>query len=183
MNIGKYTYGDNNIKVLWETPDISELTIGKFCSIADNVTVFLGGNHRVDWVTTYPFGLKHTDVFTNKPLTSRNEINFKRNLNVKIGNDVWIAGGVTIMAGVTIGDGSVIARNSHVVENVKPYSVVGGNPASFYYFRFNQDIIKKLLELKWWDLDDNIINQIIPLLCSNNFDNLFETCEKLKNKK
>jgi len=65
----------------------------------------------------------------------------------------------------------------------KPYSVVGGNPASFYYFRFNQDIIKKLLELKWWDLDDNIINQIIPLLCSNNFDNLFETCEKLKNKK
>ena len=51
-NIGKYTYGNPNI-LDWD--DGTKLNIGKFCSIADNVTIILGGNHRTDWITTYPF--------------------------------------------------------------------------------------------------------------------------------
>ena len=178
MTIGKYTYGSQHIKVLWEVSNVT-LTIGKFCSIADNLTIFLGGSHRVDWVTTYPFGLKHTDVFKNKPTQARYPI--KKNRNVVIGNDVWIGSGVTIMSGVTIGDGAVIGRNSHVIENVKPYSVVGGNPATFYYFRFDSITIAKLLSIKWWDLEEPQIDKIIPILCSNNVDLLFETYKKIKN--
>lgn len=178
MDVGKYTYGAQHVKVLWE--DGAKLTIGKFCSIADNVTVFLGGSHRVDWITTYPFGLKHPEVFKNKPAQSRYPL--KKNRDVTIGNDVWIGSGVTIMSGVTIGDGAVLGRNSHVMENVKPYSVVGGNPAKFYYFRFNQETIKKLLDTKWWDLEDHQIDQIIPLLCSSNFEELFEACKKIRTK-
>ena len=78
------------------------------------------------------------------------------------------------MSGVTIGDGAVIANNSHVVKNVEPYSLVGGNPAKFIKYRFSEDIIKKMLLLKWWDLPDEKINELSPLLCSNKFDELFK---------
>ncbi len=78
------------------------------------------------------------------------------------------------MSGVKIGDGAIISANSHVVSDVKPYSIVGGNPAKFYYFRHDEETIKKLLILKWWNMDDNIINEIVPLLCSNNLDELFK---------
>jgi len=178
MEVGKYTYGQNNIKVEWGNTG-AKLVIGKFCSIADNITVFLGGNHATEWVTTFPFGIINQNVF-NKAIDQTNRVNSIRNRDVIIGNDVWIGGSVTIMAGVKIGDGAVIAKNSHVVENVKPYSVVGGNPAKFYYFRFNEEIIKKLLELKWWNFDDKTINEISPYLCSTDFNKLFEVCEKYK---
>lgn len=170
MEVGKYTYGQNHINVLWG--EGAKLTIGKFCSIADNITVFLGGSHRVDWATTYPFGILHKEIFSKDIKDAGAPLISKR--DVTIGNDVWIGSNVTIMQGVKIGDGAVIGRNSHVVENVKPYSVVGGNPATLYYYRFDKETISKLLELKWWDMNDEQINNILPLLCSNNFKELFK---------
>jgi virginiamycin A acetyltransferase len=91
--------------------------------------------------------------------------------NVIIGNDVWIAENATIISGVTIGDGAVIANNSHVVKNVEPYSIVGGNPAKLIKYRFTKDQIDKLLSIKWWYWTDNKINENIHLLCNNNIDN------------
>ncbi|MDD3988287.1 MAG: CatB-related O-acetyltransferase [Candidatus Omnitrophica bacterium] len=175
MQVGRHTYGHENIKVLWEK--CGEVVIGNFCSIADDIKIFLGGDHAVDWATTYPFGIIKKDVF-NIEINQNNRTNSFRNNNVIIGNDVWIGGGVTIMRGVRIGDGAVIARNSHVVRNVAPYTVVGGNPAQFYYNRFDEETVKKLLELKWWNFDDNIINEILPYLCSNNVEELFKICER-----
>ena len=178
MDVGKYTYGHEHIKVLWGNTG-SKLVIGKFCSIADNITVFLGGNHSVEWITTFPFGTLNKNVFSS-PTNQKSRLNFKRNRDVIIGNDVWIGGNVTIMSGVKIGDGAVIARNSHVVSNVKPYSVVGGNPAQFYYYRFPKEAIKKFLEIKWWDFDDQTINIIIPVLCSGDYKKFIEICEEIK---
>ena len=71
-------------------------------------------------------------------------VNAQPNYDVIIGNDVWIGSNVTIMSGVTIGDGVVIANNSHVVKNVEPYSLVGGNPAKLIKYRFSQEQIKNL---------------------------------------
>lgn len=142
MEIGKYTYGAQHIKQMWG--HLGKLKIGNFCSIAENVTVFLGGNHSVEWITTYPFGTLNKETF-NKNYSQKDRVNFKRKNDIIIGNDVWIGGGVTIMRGVTIGDGAVIGRNSHVISNVKPYSVVGGNPAQLYYFRFDEKTIKNYL--------------------------------------
>lgn len=172
MEVGKHTYGTQNIKIV--RPQ-SNLKIGKFCSIAANLTIWLGGNHRVDWITTYPFGHIRQNTF-NK---FNGDGHPKTNGDVIIGNDVWIGNNVTIMSGVKIGDGAVIANNSHVIEEVEPYSMVGGNPAKLYYYRFNEETIGKLLELKWWDFDDDIINEISPILCSGNIDELFEKCKKL----
>jgi acetyltransferase-like isoleucine patch superfamily enzyme len=163
MSIGKYTYGDPIVQFV---NDDAKLTIGKFCSISGGVNILLGGNHRSDWVTTFPFGHIHQNTFNKfngegHPATKG---------DVTIGNDVWICAHVTIMSGVTIGDGAIIARNSHVVKDVEPYTLVGGNPAKYIKHRFNPEQIKKLLEIKWWNWDDNKINENLYLLCNDNID-------------
>lgn len=175
MEVGKYTLGANNITLKWSA--FSDLTIGKFCSLAENITIFLGGNHRSDLISTYPFGSVYSATFNE---VSGLGVHNYSNGDVIIGNDVWIGANVTIMSGLTIGDGAIIAANSHVVSNVKPYSIVGGNPAKFYYFRFDKETIEKLLEIKWWDLEDDAINMISPLLSSNDFTKLFDMCDKIK---
>ena len=161
--IGMYTYGKPEIK--WTNPHAS-YSCGKFCSIANDVKIYLGGNHRTDWVTTYPFGHLHKNIFnkfngTGHPATKGNVI---------IGNDVWIGDNVTIMSGVTIGDGAVIANNSHIVKNVDPYAIVGGNPGNHIRYRFTDLQKHNLLAIKWWDWSDEKINNHLHLLCSNNID-------------
>jgi len=82
------------------------------------------------------------------------------------------------MSGVSIGDGAIIANNSHVVKNVEPYSIYGGNPAKFIKYRFTTEQIEKLLEIKWWDWEDEKINDFTPLLCSSNIDEFIKkACE------
>jgi len=166
MSFGKHTYGTPNI-YYWEQ---ANLTVGKFCSIASNVNIYLGGNHRCDWVTTYPFGHVHPNTFNN----FNGEGHPSTKGDVIIGNDVWISSNVTIMSGVTIGDGAVIAHNSHVIKNVEPYSLVGGNPAKIIKYRFTPEQIEKLLEIKWWEWDDEKINKFTPLLCNNNIDDFIK---------
>ena len=165
--IGKHTYGLENLKI-YSWGENTELHIGAFCSIAANVSIYLGGNHRTDWITTYPFGHRLHDTFN----TFNGEGHPASKGNVVIGNDVWIGTNTTIMSGVTIGDGAVIANNSHVVKNVEPYSIVGGNPTKEIKKRFNNNVIKKLLNLQWWNWSDQKINDMLPILCSNNIDKL-----------
>lgn len=160
--IGKHTYMADT-KIHWNN---ANLTIGNFCSIASNLNIYLGGNHRTDWVSTYPFGHIHTDIFKN----FNGEGHPRTNGNVVIGNDVWIGDNVTIMSGITISDGAVIACNSHVVKNVEPYAIVGGNPAKLIKYRFSAKQIKQLLKIKWWDWDDEKIDKFSPLLCNTNID-------------
>ena len=165
MSYGKYTYGNPTVR---EWGEGAKLTIGNFCSIAENVRIYLGGNHRTDWVTTFPFGNIDKNIFnkfdgTGHPSTKGDVI---------IGNDVWIGINATIMSGVTIGDGAVIAANSHVVKNVEAYSIVGGNPAKFIKYRFTPEQIEKLLQIKWWYWEDSKINEFTPLLCNTDI-NLF----------
>ena len=145
---GDRTYGADKIQV-FQWGEGAKCHLGKYCSVADNVKVFLGGDHKVKWTTTFPF---------NNATSTHGDIN--------IGNDVWLSHGVTIMSGVTIGDGAVVAANSHVVKDVEPYTIVGGNPARYLKHRFEGSIIDALMELKWWDLPPNIINEIESELCS-----------------
>lgn len=172
MSVGRYTYGMPDIH--WSNPN-AKLIIGSFCSIAAGVKVYLGGNHRTDWITTYPFGHIHQGIFnrfngTGHP-ASKGYVN--------IGNDVWIGEYATIMSGVSIGDGAVIANNSHVVKDVEPYSIVGGNPAKHIRFRFSPTQIESLLRIKWWDWDDAKINDNVENLCSDNIDTFINTHDDL----
>jgi len=145
----RYTYGFENLRFYY-TDSGSQFTVGSFCSFAENINIYLGGNHRHDWVTTFPFGHRDTNIF-NK-FNGEGHPTTKGDIN--IGNDVWIGSNTTIMSGVTIGDGAIVANNSHVVKNVDPYSIVGGNPAKLIKHRFTKEQIEKLLEIKWWNWDD-----------------------------
>jgi chloramphenicol O-acetyltransferase type B len=159
--VGEYTYGVDNISVRY--PNQAALRIGKFCSIANNVTIFLGGGHRHDTFTTYPFG--STDGFTK---WDSGGFQFNGNPTTKgdvvIGNDVWIGSNVTIMSGVQIGDGVVIAANSHVVRNAAPYSIIGGNPAQLIKKRWPEELEKRIATLQWWDWPEAKIVRAQPIL-------------------
>jgi len=158
MKIGKHTYGSENISVAWQQDQ--EIIIGAFCSLAGNLNIQLGGNHNSSWVTTYPFGHVPNGIWAINSVVGHP----KPSRKVEIGNDVWIANNVTLMGGVCIGDGAIIAMNSHVARNIPPYEVWGGNPAKKIKDRFPDEVKLKLLELKWWNLPDNLIEILIPLL-------------------
>lgn len=168
---GRYTYGAENIDIGGDGSG-GRLSIGSFCSIGDNVQVWLGWNHRTDWISTWPFGLLHQNVFGDRTFDI-NE-NPYTNGDVIIGNDVWIASNVVIMSGVVIGNGAVVANNSHVVKSVDPYTVVGGNPAKLIRHRFGLADIRMLLRLAWWEKPDSEIREIAPLLSSSNLKALFD---------
>lgn len=148
--MGRYSYCAAPITQHYDDADI---IIGNYCSIADKVQMFTGGNHRVDWVSTYPFG-KHR---TTKG-------------NIVIGNDVWIGYGVTIMSGVNIGDGAIIGAMSVVASDVCPYTVVVGNPAKFQKFRFKWEQVEQLIKIKWWDWEPSKVIEWASLLQSDNVD-------------
>ena len=136
------------------------LRIGAFCSIASGVTVALGGNHRTDWITTFPFG----HVFVAE-LGGAGIVGHPRSRgDVVIGNDVWIGTNATILSGVTIGDGAVIAANATVVKDIGPYEIWGGNPATLIRKRFADEVVRALLALKWWDMPVDKLREAAPML-------------------
>lgn len=150
-----------------------KLIIGKFCQIAAGVNfVMNGANHQMNAVTTFPFyifeGWKQKVPPLNKMPLKGDTI---------IGNDVWIGQNVTILPGVHIGDGAIIGLNSVVGSDVAPYTIVAGNPAKVIRKRFDNQLIKLLLKLKWWDKSVKEINDLIPILTDNN---LTEVKKKLK---
>jgi len=163
--IGEYTYGVPNVIF-----PHGKLKIGKFCSIAWNVTIFLGGNHRSDWIASYPFPTS-VDRFPN----ARGIEDFlKTRGDVIIGNDVWIGINAIILSGVTIGDGAVIGAGSVVTGDVDPYTIVSGNPARVVRKRFSDEAIEKLLSIKWWDWPREKVDANVRVLCSGDVDKLAE---------
>ena len=140
---GRNTTGDPIIH--WGTTD-SKLTIGNYCTIGENVNIYLNGGSIITkdnkWII---------------PLSSCS-------CSVSIGNDVWIGSNVTIMPGITIADGVNIADNSYIMSNIKPYSFICGNPAVIIKYKFNKKQIRILLKIKWWEWSDDKILQNTSLL-------------------
>lgn len=160
VEVGKHTYGFPEI---FFPLSGKKLYIGNFCSIGQRVTIFLGGNHRTDWVSTYPFRRFDNVFFKSSNCTG--ETSSKG--DVIIGNDVWIGYGAAILSGVTIGDGAVIGAFSVVSKNIPPYSIAAGNPAKIIRQRFEPEIINELLQIAWWEWDDKKINDNVDLLCDD----------------
>lgn len=162
-----FSYIDGAPKVLsWG--EGARVHIGKFCSIAANVTFMLGGDHRNDWVSTYPFNAWLPDAFGNikgHPHT---------NGDIIVGNDVWISRDAKIMSGVHIGDGATVAANAVVTKDVEPYAVVGGVPAKVLKMRFSDGFVKWLLKVKWWDWPIEKIAEAVPLLQSDDIVSLIK---------
>lgn len=155
---GHRSYGEPIIR-----GDISDVYIGKYCSIAQNVIIDCGWHHRSDFVTTYPLNVffEKLNHITGHP---------KSKGDVNIGSDVWIGEGATIMGGITIGDGAIVGACSLVTKNVLPYQIVGGVSARHIKMRFTAKQIADLLEIKWWDWDENKIAKHGELLMQPDID-------------
>lgn len=169
--IGRTSYGTPKV-LRWG--EGATLEIGEYCSIAAGVKTFLGGNHRSDWVTTYPFTVFKPGIaggITGHPATRG---------DVVIGSDVWIGTDAMLLSGIRIGHGAVIAAGALVTKDVPPYAVVGGNPSKLIKYRFSDEHIRQLLEIRWWDLDESIIDQLIPALPQQDIDLFITTATALK---
>jgi acetyltransferase-like isoleucine patch superfamily enzyme len=128
LEIGEYTYGVPRVETYASG---KKLKIGKFCSIAGGVTIQLGGVHRTNLVTTYPFKAFPEEWPREKFLKSE-EVRAISKGDVIIGNDIWIGAGATILSGVKIGDDAVVGAMAVVTKDVEPYCIVAGNPLFKY---------------------------------------------------
>ena len=127
--------------------------IGKFCSIARDV--YVGGIHPVDWVSTSPC----FHIRDNATGVYYGDKTFSWSKETVIGNDVWIGIRAIVLPGVSVGDGAVIGAGSIVTKDIGPYEIWAGNPARLIRKRFDDETIKKLLEMKWRDWDDEKLLQ------------------------
>lgn len=156
--VGKYTYGYQYLN-----NDHVE-SIGAFCSIAEGQLV-VPNDHRMDWITTSPVASLTQFSFVDKDYMSEYISDDDR--RVVIGNDVWIGARCIIFEGITIGDGAVIAAGSIIRKDVPPYAVVGGVDKILRY-RFDKDTVNKLLQIQWWNWDDEKIRRNIDLFRDKN---------------
>lgn len=151
--------------------------IGKFCSIAQNVKV-INATHPTDiFVSTSPMFFS-TLKQNGKTFCEKNrfeEFLTTNGRNLIIGNDVWIGENVVLKGGITIGDGVIIAMGAVVTKDVPPYAIVGGVPAKIIRYRFNEEQIKKLLEIKWWNYPEEWIKNHSGLF--DNVDNFINELE------
>lgn len=127
-------------------------SVGRFCSIAPGFTIG-DGEHPLDYLSTHPFQYKGTvfpfcHEYDDFQTTTKNRL--QRTLG-SIGSDVWIGSGVTILRGIKIGHGAVIGAGSVVTRDVAPYEIVAGIPARNMRYRFDLEIIARLLSISWWN--------------------------------
>ena len=159
IGAGTYASGEPLIRPLHPG---NRITLGKYCSLAYDVTIFAGGNHPMDRITTHPIKIFHNvgdyagwtaDCADGDAVT-------------RIGSDVWLGHGCTILSGADIGDGAIIGARAVVRGRVPPYAIVAGNPARVIRYRFDDAVIDRLLKIRWWDWPEEKIKAEIPHLTS-----------------
>lgn len=127
-------------------------TIGKFSTISKNVRIGIG---------QHPTNLLSTNLifYRRNPITNKwvKPIDFIEYEPISIGNDVWIGEAAMIMGGVKVSDGAIVAARSVVTKDIPPYAIVAGVPARVVKYRFDQETINRLLEIKWWNLSEHEI--------------------------
>ncbi len=160
ISVGKHTYGRIDAQI---SNSSYYLKVGNFCSIADNVKIILGSEHKYTCLSTFPFNSRIRIIDNLQDSTGKGDIT--------IDDDVWIGYGATILSGVYIGQGAVVAAGAVVTKNVPPYTVVGGVPAKVIKHRFSPDVIDYMRTLDYGKLEEPMIKEHIADLYQS-IDNL-----------
>lgn len=170
---GRHSYGAPLV-LTW--PDGARLTVGHFTSIAEDVRILLGGDHPLDWISTFPFRIRFglEGAWTDGAPRSKGD--------VVIGSDVWIGYGATILSGVHIGDGAVVAAGSLVTKDVPPYAVVGGVPSRLIRMRFAEEHVHALQAIRWWEWPEERLRSAVGLLSSGEVESFIQKYGNLQAK-
>ncbi|MCM3338753.1 CatB-related O-acetyltransferase [Paenibacillus sp. MER TA 81-3] len=168
VEIGRYTYGYDKLEFIHVVEKI-----GSFCSI--NRTAYIGANHPVNYISTSPIfyqpkgmvigGGELLGVLKDEDVPNFYEIT--NNRKIVVGNDVWIGAYAVILPSIKIGNGAIIAAGAVVNRDVPDYAIVGGVPAKIIRYRFTEEEIKKLNEIKWWDWPEEEIIKNARLFMNN----------------
>lgn len=174
IQVGDYTVYNDFVRdprefeknnVLYHYPVNSDrLIIGRFCSIACGARfLFTSGNHALKSLSTYTFPI----FFDEWGLDAKNIRDAWDNKgDTVIGNDVWIGYEAIIMPGVKIGDGAIVGTRAVVTGDVPPYTIVGGVPARPIRKRFDDETIRRLEALRWWDWDEEKLRRNLSAIQS-----------------
>lgn len=156
-------------------------SVGKFCSIGHNSIIGLG-HHTLNNLSTSPIFTERINGTGYCWTDKQNVYPYKK---VIVGNDVWIGARVMVVGGVTIGNGAVIAAGAVVTKDVPAYAVVGGVPAKIIKYRFPEPVIKKLKEIQWWNLPEDVLKENISLFQKDDFSvsELVELMESINKKR
>jgi acetyltransferase-like isoleucine patch superfamily enzyme len=156
LTVGDHTIGRPTIE--WYAGDTARVVVGKYCSLHHTAVIFVGGEHRGDWVTTaalreilrlpgrFESGLPHTRG------------------DVVLGNDVYLGYEAFVRSGVTIGDGAIVAARAVVTRDVEPFAIVAGNPARLVKYRFDEPLREALLRIRWWDWPEEKVIEYVDSL-------------------
>lgn len=175
--VGDYTYYDDpegperfEGNVLYHFPFIGDkLVIGNFCAIAKDVKFIMNGaNHSMSGFSTYPFQIFGNGWERFMP----GKDGYPHKGDTRIGHDVWIGYEATIMPGINVGNGAIIASKSVVTNDVPAYSVIGGNPARVIKYRFDEETIRELEEIAWWDWDAEMITRNLEAIVDSDLEAL-----------
>lgn len=145
--LGNYSY-------LGENTFIQNTTIGNYSCIGPNVKIGLGEHPVNHFISIHPV---FYSLSAQVGVTFATKQYFDEYNPVNIGNDVWVGANAIVRSGVTIGNGCIVAAGAVVTKDLPPYSIVGGVPAKIIKYRFDEQEILQLEQLKWWNKDSNWI--------------------------
>jgi len=124
IKIGKYS-------ILESTSFLanSEITVGDHC-------MFSWGSYVTDtWISEQ---LKNSasrkEILKKIALSEKRIFDLNHSKPVLIEDNVWVGFGAVIMPGVTLGRGCVVGCKAIIHENVPPYAVVVGDPATIVMY-------------------------------------------------
>lgn len=164
LTIAPHTLGYSLPTIVHFMHDDTHLTIGDYCSLSTDATIYLGGRHATDYVTTYPHRIlwrmegAGADGF---PTPTG---------DTWIGADVWLCPGARVLSGLRIGHGAIIGAGAIVTKDVPDYAIVAGNPARVLGYRHSEEQRSALLEIAWWDWPEEEVRSAVPLLASPDID-------------
>lgn len=148
--LGAFSYSQSRLQ-----PD---LIVGRYCSLAEDLTAIAADSHPTDWASTSPvffdpspLGGLRSYLVDERRCESFALYEYKPAAKpVTIGHDVWIGFGATILTGVSIGDGAIVAARAVVTKDVPPYAIVAGVPAAVIGMRFPEPLVERFLRLQPW---------------------------------